>query len=43
MPKRFVANPDKPYVENDKDTYLTLEILAAILETLWESGKLYLA
>ena len=30
---------DKPYTNNEEDTYLTLEILADILETLSESGK----
>ena len=29
----------KPYVKIEEDTYLTLEILAAILEKLSESGK----
>ncbi len=30
---------DKPYVNNEHDTYLTLELLAAILEALSRSGK----
>lgn len=33
MPKR-VPKCDKPYVHNDKDTYLTLGVLADILEVL---------
>ena len=33
---------DKPYVHNEKDTYLTLDVLTAILETLSGSGKLIL-
>jgi hypothetical protein len=29
----------KPYVNNEEDTYLTLEILAALLDILSESGR----
>ncbi len=35
----MTKNSDKPYVNNEDDTYLTLEVLAAILEALSESGK----
>lgn len=37
--KSYVAKSAAPYVHNKKDTYLTLEVLAAILESLSESGK----
>jgi hypothetical protein len=31
----------KPYVNNEEDTYLTLEILAAILDRLSETGRVF--
>jgi hypothetical protein len=31
---------ENPYDNNKKDTYLTLEVLAAVLENLSESGKI---
>ena len=42
---REIARPviaqklEQPYVNNEKDTYLALEVLAAILEKLSESGR----
>jgi hypothetical protein len=36
---KIVTNSDEPYVKIGKETYLTLETLAAILEKLSESGK----
>ena len=34
-----MSKSDKPYVNNQDGTYLTLEVLAAILEALSDSGK----
>jgi hypothetical protein len=36
---REIERPLKPYVNKGEDTYLTLEILSAILDSLSESGK----
>ncbi len=33
-----MSKSDKPYVNNQDGTYLTLEVLAAILEALSDSG-----
>ena len=39
-PKKKIAQmSDEAYVKNEKDKYITLEILTAILEALSESGK----
>ncbi|CAB4025761.1 Hypothetical predicted protein, partial [Paramuricea clavata] len=38
---KIVPKPDKPYVDNREDTYLTLEIVAAILEKLSKSESDY--
>ena len=35
-----VRMSENPYDNNKKDTYLTLEVLAAVLENLSESGKI---
>ena len=35
----IVSKWEEPYVENKEDTYLTLEILAAILEELFKPGR----
>ena len=34
----IVTKSETPFVKSEKDTYLTLEILAAILEKLSETG-----
>ena len=39
FPRDVESKFKEPYVNNDKDTFLTLEILAAILEKLSKSGK----
>ena len=36
---KVVSKSKKPYVNNEEDAYLTLDVLAAVLEKLSESGK----
>ena len=37
--RKVFRKSEKPYVNNEDGTYLTLDVLAAILEELSESGK----